>query len=328
MNVITGLHAAAWLAVYTSAVAAALLAALLARAGADGPKRRLAAREAYAVAFISLAYVSDALGLYAALPDRGASLLAAVVNGALLHALALIALALYPFAASLAGPVSAPLWATRALGKAGNAAAVLLGAGFGLATLLGAGPSSGAVAKAIAAAPLAAVATGLTVAVGASAWRIVASREGAARVLALAGAAAYAAFVTFELSPQFRASPSRASPPTYFALAAFFAILNGGLITLLLPRIGRAPEIAPSPGGPAIAGESPSEQRMLEAGLSAREREVATLLAQGASYKDIGERLFVSMSTVQTHVTRVYAKLGVSSKVELANALRRGEGIV
>jgi len=351
MNYITGLHAAAWLAVYTSAIAAALLAGLLARAEADGPKRRLAAREAYAVAIISLAYLSDALGLNAALPARATGLFAAIVNGALLQALALIALALYPFAASLAEPPKAPRQVTRKMGKAGHAAAALLGAGFGLATLLGGGPSSEAFLKALAIAPLAAVAAGLTVAVGASAWRIVASRGRigirtrgtpgsgvptlAARVLTVAGTAAYAVFIAFELSPQFGASPDRASPPTYFALAAFFAFLNGGLIALLLSRGGRAG----APGGRATSPDASegnaeslisafTERRMLEAGLSVREREVARLLAAGVSYKDIGERLFVSVSTVQTHVTRVYAKLGVSSKVELANALRSGPGVV
>lgn len=335
MNHVSGLHAAAWLVVYTSAIVAALLSALLARGAADKPLRRLAASEAYAVAVISLAYVFDALGLSAALPAPGADLFSALVNGTLLHALALIALSLHPFAASLGGPVAVSRKAMRGLDGAGRIAAGLLGAGFGLATFLGAGPLSSDAVKAIAVAPLAIVAVGLTASVVASAWRVVASawrvvasRDRAARVVAVAGAAAYAAFIAFELSPQFMASRPHASPPTYFALAAFFAILNGGLIALLLPRIGRAPATAPSPGSAAIAAESPSEQRMLEAGLSAREREVASLLAEGASYKDIGERLFVSMSTVQTHVTRVYAKLGVSSKVELANALRRGEGIV
>lgn len=345
MNLIIGLHAAAWLAVYTSAIAVALLTGLFARGEADCAKRRLAVREAYAVAIISLAYVSDALGLNVALPIWAKGSFTALVNGALLQALALIALALYPFAASLSENWKPPRKGTQNRNKAGQTAAALLGAGFGLATLMGVRPNSVAFVKALAITPLAIVATGLTVAVGASAWLIVSSRirvgnatrgipgaEGptiAARILTAAGTAAYAAFIAFELIPQFGAYKDRAAPPTYFALAAFFACLNGGLIALVLSCILRAGAL----GGRAKCSYSNdanaeslasafSESKMIQAGLSSRERQVARLLIAGASYKEVGMRLFVSISTVQTHVTRVYTKLGVSSKVELANALR------
>lgn len=57
--------------------------------------------------------------------------------------------------------------------------------------------------------------------------------------------------------------------------------------------------------------------------LTAREREVARLAAGGASAREIAEELFVSERTIETHLTRVYAKLGVTSKVELVR--RAGE---
>ena len=57
------------------------------------------------------------------------------------------------------------------------------------------------------------------------------------------------------------------------------------------------------------------------ASLTSREREVATLAAAGLSAKEIGERLFIGERTVESHLARAYAKLGVRSKVELA---RRG----
>ncbi len=56
--------------------------------------------------------------------------------------------------------------------------------------------------------------------------------------------------------------------------------------------------------------------------LTERERDVARLAAQGYSAREIGEKLFIGARTVEGHLARAYAKLGVSSKVELA---RRAE---
>jgi DNA-binding CsgD family transcriptional regulator len=55
-----------------------------------------------------------------------------------------------------------------------------------------------------------------------------------------------------------------------------------------------------------------------ESGLTAREREIALMLAEGLSYKEISTTLFVSLSTIQTHVARIYGKMGVNSKTELS----------
>jgi len=55
--------------------------------------------------------------------------------------------------------------------------------------------------------------------------------------------------------------------------------------------------------------------------LTRREREVATLAAGGLASKDIAERLFVSVRTVDNHLGRVYDKLGISSRAELAEII-------
>jgi DNA-binding CsgD family transcriptional regulator len=60
--------------------------------------------------------------------------------------------------------------------------------------------------------------------------------------------------------------------------------------------------------------------------LSAREREVANLAATGIPSKEIAERLFVSVRTVNNHLQNAYTKLGVSSRAELRAALDVGEG--
>jgi TolB-like protein len=51
--------------------------------------------------------------------------------------------------------------------------------------------------------------------------------------------------------------------------------------------------------------------------LSAREREIADAFAGGESYQEIAARLCIAPSTVRTHLTTIYRKLGVSSKLEL-----------
>lgn len=55
--------------------------------------------------------------------------------------------------------------------------------------------------------------------------------------------------------------------------------------------------------------------------LSRREREIALAYSEGASYRDIGARLFISPATVPTHLGTIYRKLGVSSKIELLHAM-------
>jgi DNA-binding NarL/FixJ family response regulator len=55
--------------------------------------------------------------------------------------------------------------------------------------------------------------------------------------------------------------------------------------------------------------------------LTNREREVAELAAAGLASKVIAERLFLSTRTVDNHLARIYAKLGVSSRAELPAAI-------
>ena len=76
----------------------------------------------------------------------------------------------------------------------------------------------------------------------------------------------------------------------------------------------------------AIAGEAPSTGRRPDTfGLSGREREVLSLVAQGRTNREIGERLFISQKTVGVHVGNILAKLEVSGRVEAAAvAIRLG----
>jgi DNA-binding NarL/FixJ family response regulator len=52
--------------------------------------------------------------------------------------------------------------------------------------------------------------------------------------------------------------------------------------------------------------------------LTEREREMIALIAEGLTTKRIAERLFIGEKTVSNHLTAIYNKLGVSSRLELA----------
>jgi two-component system, NarL family, response regulator LiaR len=64
-----------------------------------------------------------------------------------------------------------------------------------------------------------------------------------------------------------------------------------------------------------------NEAALKETGISKREYEVLELIAAGLSNQEIAGRLFVSTSTVKTHVSSVLAKLDASRRTEaIANA--------
>jgi DNA-binding CsgD family transcriptional regulator/tetratricopeptide (TPR) repeat protein len=57
--------------------------------------------------------------------------------------------------------------------------------------------------------------------------------------------------------------------------------------------------------------------------LSGREREIAELVADGRTNREIAAELFLSQKTIETHLTKVYAKLGASGRVAVAAAVGR-----
>jgi DNA-binding CsgD family transcriptional regulator len=57
--------------------------------------------------------------------------------------------------------------------------------------------------------------------------------------------------------------------------------------------------------------------------LTAREREIADLVAAGRTNREVGEQLVLSIRTIEAHLRNIYAKLGVRSRVELAREAQR-----
>ncbi|MBQ1094171.1 LuxR family transcriptional regulator [Streptomyces sp. B93] len=67
---------------------------------------------------------------------------------------------------------------------------------------------------------------------------------------------------------------------------------------------------------PAVPVPAPAPPAALE-GLAAMERQVAALVMEGATNREIAARLFISVKTVEATLTRVYRKLGIRSRVDL-----------
>lgn len=65
--------------------------------------------------------------------------------------------------------------------------------------------------------------------------------------------------------------------------------------------------------------------RRAESGLTPTERRIAELVAEGRSNKEVAALMFVTPKTVETKLSRMYAKLGVHSRAELTNRLLRSE---
>ncbi len=62
--------------------------------------------------------------------------------------------------------------------------------------------------------------------------------------------------------------------------------------------------------------------RQREEGLTPAERRVAKLVAEGKTNREVAAALFLGERTVASHLTHIYAKLGVRSRTELAHRLQ------
>ena len=168
--------------------------------------------------------------------------------------------------------------------------------------------------------------TGMALCVEMLAWIAAGKRRHRRAAWLLGAAGALAALqgddVTIDGYPFLHDPHHQAEQATREALGAdgYAALYRAGagypLDQLVQLVISDADEISrPSPEQASPDPENP---------LSAREREIAALVAQGLSNRDIAERLVVSKRTVDAHVEHIYTKLGINSRVALANWLKPG----
>ena len=103
---------------------------------------------------------------------------------------------------------------------------------------------------------------------------------------------------------------------TVDAVLRGLVVIEPGLCAQMVARMGDAPAGVASPPRVSEGTDEP---------LTAREREVLQLLAEGLANKHIAQRLGISDHTVKFHVNAVMAKLGVQSRTEaVVRALRQG----
>ncbi|MFF5503708.1 response regulator [Streptomyces roseolus] len=91
-------------------------------------------------------------------------------------------------------------------------------------------------------------------------------------------------------------------------VAAGDPVLSPAVTRQLMRHVAGAPEARPR--------RETAAARL--AGLADREREVAVAVGRGASNAEIADRLYMSVPTVKTYVSRLLAKLGLNNRVQIA----------
>ena len=85
----------------------------------------------------------------------------------------------------------------------------------------------------------------------------------------------------------------------------------------IFTSLGAAPALAWADGLEArLAEQMTAMERTANAGLSPREIEVLRLVARGRRNREIAESLFLSVRTVERHLTNLYAKIGAEGRAE------------
>ena len=103
-------------------------------------------------------------------------------------------------------------------------------------------------------------------------------------------------------------------PPGFTLLPAFYIFMSLGIL------FGSALEIL-EPGA-ALEPMTADDDCIRTYGLTKREAEIAPLVLQCFSYKEIGARLFISPGTVRSHLTHIYEKTRTKNRLELSGLIQ------
>jgi DNA-binding NarL/FixJ family response regulator len=104
------------------------------------------------------------------------------------------------------------------------------------------------------------------------------------------------------------------TPPVQLVAAIKTVAAGDGILS---PTVTR--KLIQHVAGGAPTGEDPRERaRTLLARLSERERDVALAIGAGLSNAEIAAQLYMSVATVKAHVSRMFTKLGLNNRVQIA----------
>lgn len=152
---------------------------------------------------------------------------------------------------------------------------------------------------------------------GISATRAIRAREGAPEVLVLTTFGSDATVVT-ALRSGAAGYLLKDTPPAEIVAAVRRVAAGEPVLSPSVLRDVIALATAHDAGAdPARPGQDGRSEQALEA-LTPRERDVAFAVADGLSNAEIGERLYVSTSSVKAHLSSALAKLGLDNRIQLA----------
>ena len=158
------------------------------------------------------------------------------------------------------------------------------------------------------------------------------SRGSALRVLGLAGDSAGRHGLLTRATEAFKASGDRlelARTMRWLNQLSQRAERSSGLVKPVhVPRqASRQPTPRPPVGQPpASRPDVPRSDQAVTSALSEAELRVAELAAEGRTNRQIAATLYITVSTVEQHLTRVYRKLGVAGRSGLADELAAADG--
>jgi DNA-binding CsgD family transcriptional regulator len=90
--------------------------------------------------------------------------------------------------------------------------------------------------------------------------------------------------------------------PMYYLMVYVYLLVVGFKHVILERKVGK---------------HAVSEEFVRRYGITAREKEIILLMVEGASNKQIGEKLFISAATVRNHLHNIFEKTGVTNRVKL-----------
>lgn len=132
--------------------------------------------------------------------------------------------------------------------------------------------------------------------------------------------------LSFHSEPSWMQAAFAAGAWAYLPKTAAVRELDLALHEVLAGRLYVSPAVALAVlAPPAAEGESHATGRQPGGELTRREHDIVQLVGRGCGNKEIARTLGVSLTTVRSHLNRVYEKLGSASRVELALLAARGE---